>query len=140
MPAGEVIHPAGFSPPIARYSPGVRVPLGDGRALLFVSGQVATDEEGRTVGGDDPAAQARKVFENLGRVLAEAGGSLADLVSVVIYLTDVRDFPAVSRVRDEAFAAFAPSSTLVEVKGLAVAGHRVEISGVAVIPPAQGGR
>ena len=136
--AGEVVQPPAFSKPIGRYSPGVRVPLGGGRWLLFVSGQVATDAEGRTVGPGDPGRQTRKVFENLSRVLEEAGGSLGDLVSITIYLTRMADFAAVSAVRNEALAGFAPSSTLVEVKGLAVADHLVEISGVAVIEPAAG--
>jgi 2-iminobutanoate/2-iminopropanoate deaminase len=128
-----VIQPPSFSRPIGRYSPGIKVPLSGDRSLLFISGQVATDEQGHTVGVGDPEAQTRKVFENLGRVLQEAGGGFGDLVAVTIYVTDMANFAAVSRVRNEVFALAAPSSTFVEVKGLAIKEHLVEISAIAVI-------
>lgn len=131
--ARTVVQPHGFSKPIGRYSPGVKVRISAGWSLLFISGQVATDDQGRTIGIGDPGAQARKVFQNLGRVLEEAGGSFADLTAVTIYVTDVANFAAISKVRDEMFASFAPSSTLVEVKGLAVTDHLVEVSAIALI-------
>lgn len=130
----EAVTPAGHSKPVGRYSPGVRVPLGDGRSLLFISGQVASDERGRLVGGDDPAAQAEAVFARMREVLRAAGGELRHLVSVTIYLTDLADFPAVSAVRDRLLGDPPPSSTLVEVSRLVEEGRRVEVSGIAVIP------
>jgi enamine deaminase RidA (YjgF/YER057c/UK114 family) len=101
--------------------------------LVAVSGQVATDDEGKTLGVGDPAAQAEVVFQRLSAVLDAAGGSVADLVSVIIYLTDITHFPAISAVRDRVFADSAPASTLVEVSRLADPDHLVEISGTAVV-------
>jgi enamine deaminase RidA (YjgF/YER057c/UK114 family) len=59
--------------------------------LVFVSGCVATDEHGRTVGGGDVAAQARQVHENIKRCLAAAGAAFADVCKVTVFLRDVRD-------------------------------------------------
>ncbi|MDF5751642.1 RidA family protein [Spongiactinospora sp. TRM90649] len=133
-PAHEAILPPGHSKPIGRYSPAIRVPVGTG-SLVFVSGQVATDAAGGVIGRDDAGAQAEAVFERLRQVLAGAGGDLRHLVSLIIYLTDMSDFRAVSAVRDRLLADPAPSSTLVEVSRLAEPGIRVEISGVAHIAP-----
>ncbi|HVK20206.1 MAG TPA: RidA family protein [Actinokineospora sp.] len=128
-----LLHPPGHSRPIGRYSAGVAVDIGAGRVLVAVSGQVATDDEGKTLGVGDPAAQAEVVFQRLSAVLDAAGGSVADLVSVIIYLTDITHFPAISAVRDRVFADSAPASTLVEVSRLADPDHLVEISGTAVV-------
>ena len=128
------ITPPGHSKPVGRYSPGVRVPLGEGRSLVFVSGQVASDDEGRLIGGNDPGAQAEAVFGRLRGVLRAAGGDLRHLVSVTIYLAELTDFPAVSAVRNRLLAEPPPASVLVEVSRLAEAGRRVEISGIAVVP------
>jgi 2-iminobutanoate/2-iminopropanoate deaminase len=126
--------PEGHSKPIGRYSPGVQVPVPAGGSLIFVSGQVATDDQGKVLAADDPGGQARLVFERIAQVLAPAGASLADLVSVTIFLTDVAaDFAAVSAVRNEVLSEPPPASVLVEVSHLAEPGCLVEIAGIAVL-------
>jgi enamine deaminase RidA (YjgF/YER057c/UK114 family) len=79
-------------------------------------------------------AQARQIFETLGRVLAAAGAGPADVVKVTVYLVDVDDRPAINPVRQEFFGAARPASTLVEVSRLPVEGARVEIEAVALLP------
>ena len=119
---------------LGRYSPGIAV---DARHadLVFVTGQVAVDEAGRTVGVGDVAAQAEQVYANLGRVLEAAGGSLRDLVQVTVYLTSRADFDAFNAVRNRVLSASPPpSSTVVVVSGLVVPEHLVEISAVAAVP------
>jgi enamine deaminase RidA (YjgF/YER057c/UK114 family) len=129
-----VLLPEGHSKPIGRYSPGIRVAVPAGTGLVFVSGQVATDDQGRVQAPGDAGAQTRVVFRRIEQVLAAAGGALADLVSLTIYLTDVRrDFPAVSAVRNEVLADPPPASVLVQVAALAETGCVVEISGVATV-------
>jgi hypothetical protein len=71
----HVAAPAGVAPGRG-YS---QVVTGRGR-LVVVSGQIAQDSTGELVGPGDPAAQARQVFENLGRCLAEAGAGFGDVV------------------------------------------------------------
>ncbi|MFC9268304.1 RidA family protein [Streptomyces zhihengii] len=133
QPGVQAVQPPGHTLPIGKYSPAVSVPLDGGRRMVFVSGQVSSDAEGRVIGPGDAALQAETVFRLLSEVLAEAGGELSDLVSVVVYLADMADFAAVSAVRNRVLGDPAPSSTLVEVSRLAIAEHLVEISGVAVV-------
>jgi reactive intermediate/imine deaminase len=117
----------GQSEPISHYTDAVRV--GD---LVFVSGCVPVDGEGRLVGGDDVVAQARQTFANVGAVLAAAGSSFADVAKVTIYLTDVDDRPRINPIRQEFFGEARPASTLVEVNRLAISGAKIEVEAVAV--------
>jgi reactive intermediate/imine deaminase len=125
----EEIRVPGLAEPISHYTDAVRA--GD---LLFVSGFVPVDGEGRLVGGDDVAAQARQVLANLGAVLSAAGATFADVVKVTVYLTDIADRARINPVRQEVFGDARPASTLVEVSALAVPGAKLEIEAVALIP------
>ena len=91
----------GLARALSHYTDAVRA--GD---LLFVSGIVPVDAEGRLVGGDDVAAQAEQVFALLGRVLAAAGGRAADVVKVTVFVVGQRRPPA-----DQPGAAGASSAT-----------------------------
>lgn len=115
--------------PVSHYADAVRA-----GELLFVSGCIAVDGEGRLVGRDDVVAQTRQVFANLQAVLAAAGASIHDVVKVNVYLTDVRDRAAVNTVREQVFGNTRPASTLVEVSSLVLDGASVEIDAVAVLP------
>jgi 2-iminobutanoate/2-iminopropanoate deaminase len=102
--------------------------------LLFVSGCIPVDEHGQLVGGDDVVAQARQVFANIGRVLAEAGAGFGDVLKVTVYLTDIDDRSRINPVRKEVFGEARPASTLVEVARLALPGARLEVDAVAYAP------
>jgi 2-iminobutanoate/2-iminopropanoate deaminase len=119
----------GLAEPISHYTDAVVA-----GELLFVSGLVGVDQHGALVGGEDVAAQARQVFENMRMVLEEAGCRFEDVVKVTVYLTDVDDRPKINPVRQEVFGGARPASTLVEVSRLAVPGAKVEIEAVALIP------
>jgi reactive intermediate/imine deaminase len=125
----EELRVPGQAEPISHYTDAVRA--GD---LLFVSGCVPVDGEGRLVGGDDVVAQARQVFRNVGAVLAAAGASFADVVKVTVFLVDVDERTAVNTVRREVFGETRPASTLVEVSRLAIPGARIEVEAVALLP------
>jgi len=129
MSKREEIRVPGLAKPISHYTDAVRA--GD---LLFVSGFVPVDGEGRLVGGDDVVAQARQVLANLGAVLSAAGATFADVVKVTVYLTDIADRVRINPVRQEVFGDARPASTLVEVSALAVPGAKLEIEAVALIP------
>ena len=128
----EEIRVGGLAEPISHFTDAVRA--GD---LVFVSGIVAVDGEGRLVGGDDVVAQARHVFENMRAVLAAADCGFEDVLKVTIFLTDVDDRPKINPVRQEIFGAARPASTLVEVPRLAVEGAKIEIEAIAVTPRAK---
>jgi 2-iminobutanoate/2-iminopropanoate deaminase len=124
----EEIRVKGQPEPISHYTDAVRV--GD---LLFVSGCVPVDSEGRLVGGDDVVAQARQTFENVGAVLMAGGSSFADVAKVTVFLTDVDDRAKINPVRQEFFGDARPASTLVEVSALAIPGAKIEVEAVAVV-------
>jgi 2-iminobutanoate/2-iminopropanoate deaminase len=124
----EEIRVPGQPEPISHYTDAVRA-----GELLFVSGCVPVDADGRLVGGDDVVAQARQTFANVGAVLAAAGSSFAHVVKVTVYLTDVDDRAKINPVRQEFFGETRPASTLVEVSGLAIPGARMEVEAVALV-------
>lgn len=118
----------GIAAPGGHYSHGVIVA---GR-ILFVAGQVALDEEGRLVGGDDAAAQARQVLVNLQRVIESAGGAMSDVARTTLYLTRLEDRGPVGKVREEFFPTPPPANTLLVVASLAQPQFLVEID--AIVP------
>lgn len=105
-----------------------------GGRTVYLSGQVARDAEGRTVGAGDVAAQAEQVILNLKTALAAADASLRDLVKVTVYTTDLRHMPAIDEVRRRHFTDHLPISTLLEVRKLSKPDYLVEIDGIAVVP------
>jgi 2-iminobutanoate/2-iminopropanoate deaminase len=125
----EEIRVPGMSEPISHFTHVVRA----GR-LVFVSGCVATDAEGRTVGGSDVVAQARQVHENLKKCLAAAGATFADVCKVTVFLKDVADREKVNIARREYFGPHRPASTLVQIARLVRDDLLVEIEAIAVLP------
>ena len=106
---------------------------GRGR-LVVVSGQVAQDERGKLVGSGDPAAQARRVFENLRRCLAAAGAAFGDVVKLTFFVLDVADLPAVRAARDAVInTARPPASTAVQVAALFAPGYLLEVEAWALV-------
>ncbi len=84
---------------------------------LYSSGQIALTPEGELVEGD-VAVQTRQVLSNLSAVLAEAGGSLNDVVKTTIFLADMEDFATVNDVYAEFFGTHRPARSTVAVKTL----------------------
>ena len=119
----------GLAEPISHYTDAVRA--GD---VLFISGIVPVDGEGKLVGEGDVAEQTRQIFRNMQLVLEAAGCGFDDVVKVVLYLVNVDDRPVINPVRKEFFGNARPASTLVEVSALAVPGALLEIEAVAAIP------
>jgi 2-iminobutanoate/2-iminopropanoate deaminase len=115
--------------PAGIFSPGVKVPAGQ---LIFVSGQVARNAAGETVGRGDIRAQTRQALENVKAVLEAAGATIDDIVKVTVFVTDVRHFAAIHEVRAEYFRQDYPASTLVEVKSLVSPELMIEIEAIAV--------
>ena len=102
--------------------------------VLHVSGHVAQDEAGRTVGRGDMAVQTRQVLENIRDVLAHAGGVMGDVVKVTVFVTDVAQIETIHQVRREFFEEPYPASTLVQVAQLIDPDWLIEIEAIAVIP------
>lgn len=115
-----------------RISQGFR--LGD---LVVVSGQASIDEAGQLVGVGDFDAQADQTFRNLDRVLRAGGASLAGVVKVNIFLTDMANFPKIVALRERWFTPPYPADTIVEVSALALPELMIEIEATAVADDAR---
>ena len=85
------IIPPGASPNPA-LSPGIKV--GD---FLFVSGHVGNDASGNLVGPGDCEAQSRQVMANIRGVVEAAGATMADVVKITCFLTDVANYPSLQQ-------------------------------------------
>jgi 2-iminobutanoate/2-iminopropanoate deaminase len=117
--------PSGDPAPKGPYNPAVRA-----GGFVFVSGQTPRDPRTGELVGDTIEAQSRQTLENVGRVLAAAGASLADVVSVTVYLADPATWDAFNAVYREFFGDPFPSRTAV---GVALRGILVEVSAVAYV-------
>jgi 2-iminobutanoate/2-iminopropanoate deaminase len=122
---------AGLPAALSHYTDAVR--FGD---ILFVSGLTAHDATGQLVGGTDAAAQTRQILKNLTLVLDAAGATMADVLKVTVFLTDINDRAAINPVRQEFFGDARPASTLIEVSKLALPEMKVEIEAVVGLPEA----
>jgi 2-iminobutanoate/2-iminopropanoate deaminase len=113
-------------------------PLRRAGNLLFVAGQVGVHPESGKA-PTDIAGQTERALLNLENILRKAGLSLADIVKVTVYLTDIGDFEAMNKVYELRFDAPRPARSTVGVQELPrVAGDirlLVEIEGVAYKEP-----
>ncbi len=107
-----------------------------GGKTIFVSGQVAVDQQGNLVGKGDLAAQARQAFKNLAAALAGAGATPADVVKMNTYIVNYKssDIRIIGEVRRNVFSQDnPPASTLVGVAALAFDDLMIEVEAIAVV-------
>jgi enamine deaminase RidA (YjgF/YER057c/UK114 family) len=101
---------------------------------VYLRGQIGQDlSTGESVGIGDPAAQADQAMRNIEMLLAEAGGQLADIVKITIYLTDPRYREPVYRTVGRWLKGVHPVSTGLVVSALARPEWVVEIEAIAVL-------
>lgn len=119
-----------FAGPVA-FSNGVKVTAGE---LLFISGQLAFDENMNLVGKGDIRAQTRQVLENIKKVLERASATFKDVVRVTVYIRDMSKFRDIHDVRLEYFDKdHLPASTMIEVNRFVHEDALIEIDAIAVI-------
>jgi reactive intermediate/imine deaminase len=123
----QIIHTDRAPKAIGPYSQAVRV--GD---TVYLSGQVPLDPATGELVTGDIATQTRRVFENLAAVCTAAGGTLAQVARVGIYLTDLGNFAAVNAVMAEYCKEPYPARSTIAVSGLP-RGAGVEIDAVLVL-------
>ncbi|MGE0800844.1 MAG: RidA family protein [Lautropia sp.] len=92
--------------------------------FLFLSGQIAMDDQGRPLSGDI-ATQTHAVLRGIGKALAEHGAGFEDVIRATVWLADLDDFAAFNAVYKEYFAGGYPTRSTVQA-GLAF-GAKVEI-------------
>ena len=109
---------------IGTYSQAVKV-----GSAVYLSGQIPLVPETMALIEGDIEAQIRRVFDNLQAVAQAAGGSLADVVKLNVFLTDLQHFPVVNAVMAEYFAEPYPARAAIGVAALPK-GAEVEMDGV----------
>ncbi|HAZ61205.1 MAG TPA: reactive intermediate/imine deaminase [Gammaproteobacteria bacterium] len=112
---------------IGSYSQAVRV--GD---TVYLSGQIPLDPASGELLEGDIKSEIERVFANLAAVLAAAGGSLADIVKLNVYLTDLTHFGQVNEVMAALFSEPFPARAAIGVASLP-RGARVEMDAIAVV-------
>ena len=101
---------------------------------IYVSGQVPLDQDMQVVGKNNIAVQTERVYENLRKVIEEAGGSMNSIVMLNIYCTDLEAYDKKTRhLRKKYFGNYYPATTAVEVKRLYRPDFMIEIEAVAVL-------
>lgn len=124
-------NPEVVAPPDGRFSQVAIVPAGT--SLLFISGQVARDPQGHTVGHGSMTAQAEQVFANLGAILRHYGSDFSRAVKATIFVTDANLIGELMDVRSRHYGESAPASTLVVVDALGSPDWLLEIELIAAI-------
>ena len=121
----EIIVPAGSPPPLAPYSPGTKA--GD---TVYVSGMLAMDQDGNTIGIGNVREQTRAVLNAIKSVIETAGGTMSDIAYNAIFLKDLADYAAMNEVYREFFASEPPARYCIRAD-LVRPEFLVEISSIA---------
>lgn len=126
--------PDHLSPTIAygvTFERGTRLRFGD-RSHLYISGTASIDSKGNIVHSGDPAAQTRRILDNIGALLAPHGAGLPDMAYILAYLRSWKDYDRVTAVLRDRLPADLP--LLVLVGAVCRPGWLVELEGRAIIP------
>jgi aminoacrylate peracid reductase len=121
------IIPVGSAPPLAPYSPGVRAGHN-----IYVSGMLAIDKDGKSVGIGDITAQTRHVLESLKAVIEAGGAKMSDIAYNAIILKDLADYAAMNKVYAEYFPNNPPARYCIQAD-LVKPEFLVEITSVAYL-------
>lgn len=123
----DVIHTDAAPKAIGTYSQAVRT-----GGTVYLSGQIPLDPATGELVSGDIEAEVERAFANLRAVCEAAGGSLAKLAKLNVYLTDLAHFPVVNAAMEKLFAQPYPARAAVGVAQLP-RGARVEVDGVLVL-------
>ena len=106
-----------------------------GGKTVWMRGQCPQNlDDAKNIDSHDPTEQTHKVMRNISQLVTEAGGEMAHLVKLVVYITDIRHREAVYRTMGEYIKGVHPVCTGLVVQALARPEWLVEIDAIAVIP------
>ena len=128
MTAKTILDPGWARAKTSGFAMGTR--LGD---TVYVAGQVAIDGDGQVVGVGDMTAQSRQVFANVEAVLRQAGASMADVVKITAWVTDMSRYGEYAAVRAEIFPNADMASATVSSPILVKSDYLVEVETIAVV-------
>lgn len=121
----KIVVPANAAPPLAPYSPGTRA--GD---TIYVSGCLAIDSAGKTIGIGDVRAQTKIVLDAIKDIVEAGGGTLSDIAFNSIFLKDLSDYAAMNEVYKTYFPTEPPARYCIRAD-LVRPEFLVEISSIA---------
>jgi enamine deaminase RidA (YjgF/YER057c/UK114 family) len=130
-----ILNPDGLGRPLGQYSQIARVRAAE---LVFIAGQVATDQAGNIVGADDFDAQCAQVFANLGAALASVGAGWSNIAQLTTYLVASRDIARLMAYRAREFPAMFPTgayppNTLLIIDRLVQEAFLIEVQAIAAL-------
>jgi len=128
----SIVRTASAPAAIGPYSQAMVVPIGDGKRMIFCSGQVPFDPATGVFVEGDISVQTRRVLDNLAAVLAGANATLAHVVRTTIFLADMNDFAAVNAAYGERFPHDPPARSTVQAARLPK-DARIEIDAIAIV-------
>ena len=100
--------------------------------MIFIAGHTGQiDDAGKSLAADFDA-QFRQTFRNIERTLAEAGGTLRDMVTMTVFLSDARYTSRMTELRGELFGKDFPASAAITAQGFAQPEVMIEVQGIAV--------
>jgi 2-iminobutanoate/2-iminopropanoate deaminase len=129
----ETIVAPGLAEPNGHFAHASSISVPATARLVFISGMTARNAEGGVTGVGDVSAQTHQVCQNLQAAVEAAGGTLADIARVDVYVRNMEDFAAIHVVRRQYFTEHAPASTLVEVSKFVNKDYLLEINAIAAI-------
>jgi len=100
---------------------------------IYLSGQIPLDPETMELCSDDIQLQIDQVIKNLSAVCQAAGGSLANIVKLSVYLTDLSHFPLINEAMGRYFVEPYPARAAIGIAALP-RGSQVEMDGIMVLP------
>ena len=121
--------PGVFDP--TTYSQGIRV--AHAQTLLFLSGQVAYTPDGGVACRGDFKGQARGAYDAIKALVESQGGTMANVIKVTTYVTDMGYRADLALLREEYFGKKGPASTLIEISSLAHPDWMIEIEAIAAL-------
>lgn len=122
----QIVNPSSFGPALFPYSQATVA-----RGLVFVAGQVALDDDNNVVAPGDAYEQTLVTLDRVARVLADVGGTLDDIVTATVFVTDLEHLPGFNKAWVEKFGEHRPARATV-VAGLLIDGLVVEVQSTAV--------
>jgi reactive intermediate/imine deaminase len=130
----EIVIPGGVFDSRANHYYSQAIKVGE---TVYISGQVPWDQKGNTVGLGDLEAQTRCCLENMRLIMEAAGGKISDVVKLIFFLRDIRDFgtPEVNGVLRDYFGDLFPTSTAIQISNLWRPDFKLAIEGVAELGP-----
>jgi enamine deaminase RidA (YjgF/YER057c/UK114 family) len=102
--------------------------------IIEVTGTVAVNDGGETVGKNDPYEQTKYIYQKIETVLRRAGAGMKDVVRVRMFVTDISLWQEFGRAHSEFFKDIKPCNTMVQISALIEPEFMIEIEATAILP------